>query len=453
MDLDTPPRRTTTGRDWSGLQSGLQRQFGGAALTVGVSALICNFAWATILAHQTRRYYDAVELLPIVGIVLVMTLTIALMRSATRMAGVERNWVRANQDFQGSQALLQAVVKYLPVGIVVVEPPSGSLILANDQHERLLKYTLTSGVNVWEQSGQKGYHADGRPYEHDDWPITRAIRDGEVVLDEEIWVKRGDGTKACLSINAAPVFDSTGAISAAVMAFTDVTERKEIAQERAMLARRLVNAQEDERLRVARELHDEMGQDLTALSLGLKTLEDAVALPDLKRSFAGIRKIVEHMSIQVHHTAATLRPALLSDLGLRQAVEDMVATWAERLSVSADVHLEALDDPIDDEAAVTIYRVVQEALTNVAKHSHASWISVTARLADGQLRIVVEDDGKGFDTDTINETRSRCFGLSGMRERLALVGGDFAVESAPGQGTTIYASLPAVTRQAQVSVQ
>jgi len=273
------------------------------------------------------------------------------------------------------------------------------------------------------------------------------------VLDEEIWVKRGDGTKACLSINAAPVFDATGAISAAVMAFTDVTERKEIAEERATLARRLVNAQEDERLRVARELHDQMGQDLTALSLGLKTLEDAVALPDLKQPFAGIRKIVEHMSIQVHHTASTLRPALLSDLGLRQAVEDMVATWAERLSVSADAHLEALDDPLDDEGAVTIYRVVQEALTNVAKHSDASCISVTAQRADSQLRIVVEDDGRGFDTEIINETRSRCFGLSGMRERLALVGGDFAVESAPGQGTTIFASLPAATRQAEVNAQ
>lgn len=121
--------------------------------------------------------------------------------------------------------------------------------------------------------------------------------------------------------------------------------------------------------------------------------------------------------------------------------------------MSADAHLEALADPLDDEGSVTIYRVVQEALTNVAKHSEASWISVTAQHADGQLRIVVEDDGKGFDPEVINETRSRCFGLSGMRERLALVGGYFAVESAPGQGTTIYASLPAATRQAEVSVQ
>jgi PAS domain S-box-containing protein len=448
MDLDVPPVQTTTSRDWLGLH----KQIAGATLLIGVSALICNFAWATVLAHHSR-HYGAVELLLIVGIVLIMALAIALMRSASRMAGVERDWARASQDFQGSQARLQAVVKYMPVGVVVVEAPSGSLILANDQHERLLKYTLTSGVNLWEQSGQKGYHADGRPYEHDDWPITRAIRDGEVVLDEEVWVKRGDGTKACLSINAAPVFGASGTISAAVMAFTDVTERKEMAEERAMLARRLVNAQEDERLRVARELHDEMGQDLTALSLGLKTLEDVIELPDLKQSFAGIRKIVEHMSIQVHHTAATLRPTLLSDLGLRQAVEDMVATWAERLSVSADAHLEALADPLDDEGSVTIYRVVQEALTNVAKHSDASWISVTAQHADGQLRIVVEDDGKGFDTEIINETRSRCFGLSGMRERLALVGGYFAVESAPGQGTTIYASLPAAPQRAEGNVQ
>lgn len=437
-----PPVEMTTSRDWLRLH----KKIGAVTLLICISALGGNVAWIMVLSTHARRY-DAEDFFLITGILLVMVLTTALMRSIGRVAGIERERARTNQELQRSQARLRAVVKFLPVGVVVVDAPIGSLILANDQHEQLLKYALVPGATLWEQCGQRAYHADGRPYEYRDWPMARAICSGEVVLDEEVWTERGDGSRACLSVNAAPIFDSTGTISAAVMAFTDVTEHKQMAEERAMLARRLINAQEDERLRVARELHDEMGQDLTALSLGLKALEGVNQFDDLKSSLSKIRKIVEHMSIQVHHTASTLRPTLLADLGLRQAVEDMVVTWAERLSISADAHLEALSSPLGDEAAVTVYRVVQEALTNVAKHSRSHWISVTAQHVDGRLRIVIEDDGQGFDSGLVKGTGSKCFGLSGMRERLALVGGDFAVESALGRGTTVYASLPSAIQQ------
>lgn len=438
-----PPVEMTTSRDWLSLH----KRIGTVTLLICILALGGNVAWMMVLSSNAR-HFGVEDIFLITGILLVMVLATALMRSIGRVAVIEHDRARTNQELQRSQARLRAVVKFLPVGVVVVDAPSGSLILANDQHEQLLKYALVPGATLWEQCGQRAYHADGRPYEYREWPMARAIRAGEVVLDEEIWTERGDGARACLSVNAAPIYDSAGTISAAVMAFTDVTERKEMAEERAVLARRLVNAQEDERLRVARELHDEMGQDLTALSFGLKALENVNEFGDLKYSLPKIRKIVEHMSIQVHHTAATLRPTLLADLGLRQAVEDMVVTWAERLCVSADAHLEALSLPLGDETAVTIYRVVQEALTNVAKHSQSHSISVTAQHVDGRLRIVIEDDGQGFDSGLVKGTGSRCFGLSGMRERLALVGGDFAVESTPGQGTTVYASVPSALQQA-----
>ena len=234
-----------------------------------------------------------------------------------------------------------------------------------------------------------------------------------------------------------------------MIAFTDVTEHKQIAEARALLTRRLINAQEEERLRLARELHDEMGQDLTALSLGLKAIENLSDIRDLERSIRGVRKIVEHMSVQVHQTAATLRPMLLNHLGLRQAIEDLVMTWSDRLSIPADIHLEALSGPLDDETATTIYRVVQEALTNIAKHSRASGISVTARNFDNLLRVVVEDDGRGFDSEIAESKRPGCFGLSGMRERLALVGGDVTVESALDRGTTVYLSQPSMAQRAE----
>lgn len=447
MEPDTPPVRTSR-HDWLGLH----KQIAGTTLLIGLSALVCNVAWITVLADDSP-HYRVDDIFLIAGIVLIIGLAMALMRSANRVVGAERDWARANAEFLGSQARLTAVVKYMPVGVVVVEAGSGKLLLANDQHEKLLKYALVTGQHFWEQMIPPRHRKDGETSGPAEWPIARALRHGEVVLDEERWCERGDGLSICLSINAAPIYDSKGAISAAVMAFTDVTERKQLAEEHAAMARRLVNAQESERHRIARELHDEMGQDLTALSLGVKSLEDGVAADDLKNALADLRKIIEHLSIQVHHTASKLRPTLLNDLGLRQAVEDMVTTWAERLSISADIHLEALSTPLGDEGAVTVYRVVQEALTNVAKHSRASWISVIAQQAEGQLRVVVEDDGTGFNTEAIDVSSSGGFGLSGMRERLALVGGDFAIESAESQGTTIYASLPLTDLPQKVGLQ
>ncbi len=436
------------GHDWLNLH----KKIGVVTLWVCALTLGSDIVWISVASHDSW-HFDAADWLLSGGIVLVMVLAMALVRSIGRAAEIERERARTSQELEHSQASLRAVVKFMPVGVVVVEAPSGRLILANDQHEQLLRYMLVPGATLWEQCGQRAYHADGQPYEYYDWPVAKAIHAGDVVIDEEVWTERGDGSRACFSINAAPVFDSAGTISAAVIAFTDVTEHKEIAEERAILTRRLINTQEEERLRIARELHDEMGQDLTALSLGLKSLEGLEEIHDFKQAVSGIRKIVEHMSVQVHHTAANLRPVLLDHLGLREAIEDLVITWSERLGISADVHLEALSDPLDDEAATTIYRVVQEALTNVAKHSRASGVSVTAQLSDELLRVVVEDDGRGFDCTIMDTKRRGCFGLSGMRERLALVGGNFSVESAPGQGTTVYVSLPSTAGQAEGAVQ
>jgi signal transduction histidine kinase len=220
-------------------------------------------------------------------------------------------------------------------------------------------------------------------------------------------------------------------------------QRKQMEMNQANLLRRLVNAQEDVLARVARELHDEMGQDLAALSLELRELEPMPQSDDHRQRLAAVRTIVERISCSVHSTAWTLRPNSLSDLGLMLALRELIAIWAQRLGVTADTHLEALAEPLDSEASVALYRVVQEALTNMAKHSQASAISVTAQRVDGCLRIAIEDNGRGFNSDSERDDITvGGFGLFGMRERLSLIGGSLNIESSPGNGTTVYASLP-----------
>ncbi|WP_181257415.1 PAS domain-containing sensor histidine kinase [Pseudaminobacter soli (ex Li et al. 2025)] len=422
---------------------GRQKLIASLTLTIGFTVLVSKVLWVSFLSPTYRRYGEEDWLL-IFALSLIVMLVFALVRSAGRVAASEAEWQDVQRALQESQARLHAVVRSLPVGVAVAEASSHRIVLSNDQFRHLWRVSDSEQVSI-ATGADLGYRQDGRAYETKDWPLARALENGEVTLDKEIWIKRGDGTRGCVSTNAAPIRDENGEISAAVVALTDITDRKAAEAERDRLTRRLLKAQEEERLRIARELHDELGQDLTALSLGLKSLEPVLQDDAKLTKLAELRAIVEHMSVEVHSTASSLRPTSLTDLGLRQALDCLVASWAERLGIAADAHLEGLDEQLSDEGQVVIYRVVQEALTNIAKHSGANSVSVTAQWADGIVRVAVEDDGRGFDPSdpTPNEDKHmKSLGLSGMRERLALVGGYLSVETAPGQGTTVYAALP-----------
>ena len=201
--------------------------------------------------------------------------------------------------------------------------------------------------------------------------------------------------------------------------------------------RKVVQAQELERTRLARELHDETGQALTSILLGLKPLE-GVADADARAAVAAVRELVVSTLQDVRRLAVELRPSALDDLGLVPAVDRLAKTVAEtgmRVDVEAHIGDERLPEPVE----TTLYRIVQEAVTNVARHSGAERLSITLTRKNGAVVAIVEDDGKGFDP---TRTGSDGLGLVGMRERLALVGGTLRIEAAAGAGTTIAAEVP-----------
>jgi PAS domain S-box-containing protein len=205
--------------------------------------------------------------------------------------------------------------------------------------------------------------------------------------------------------------------------------------------RRLATAQEAERHRLARELHDQMGQHLTALGLGLKVARDAS--PPASAAAATLRQMQELSDVmgrEIHQLALELRPTALDDLGLHTALENYVASWSEQSGVEADFQGAGMDGARLPPAAETaLFRVVQEALTNVRKHAQSKRVSVILRRTPQEAQAVVEDDGSGFDAEVPVAGR---LGLLGMRERLALVGGALVVESEPGKGTTVFARIP-----------
>ncbi len=221
----------------------------------------------------------------------------------------------------------------------------------------------------------------------------------------------------------------------------DVTERRRAEAARVDLLRRLGSSQDDERRRIARELHDHLGQELTTLTLGLNALDSELpAESPARQRLRLLQETVDRLSRQSHALALELHPTILSDLGLGAALEMLVRQWSERIGVSVDYHFAAKTLKCTPDVEMTVFRIVQEALTNVAKHARASHASVIVEYSEGQLVAIVEDDGVGFCRES-HEVIGR-LGLAGMSERVFLVGGTLHVESSPDAGTTIRARIP-----------
>jgi signal transduction histidine kinase len=203
--------------------------------------------------------------------------------------------------------------------------------------------------------------------------------------------------------------------------------------------RRVVDAQESERKRLARELHDETGQALTSILLGLKPLEASMADDQSRAALAELREHVVAALQDVRRLAVELRPAVLDDFGLVPALERLTDAFAEQTNIRVDFHSALGDTRLPNEVETALYRVVQESLTNIVKHASAQRVSVSIARRPSGAAAVIEDDGKGFDQRTLREDG---LGLLGMRERLGLIDGRLEIESRPGAGTTVVAEVP-----------
>jgi signal transduction histidine kinase len=199
-----------------------------------------------------------------------------------------------------------------------------------------------------------------------------------------------------------------------------------------------VTAQEAERRRLALELHDETGQALTSILLGLRSVEEAGSEEAMRRAVGEVRALVRSTLQDVRQLAVDLRPSALDDFGLVPALERLIASFTEQTSIAVDFQA-MLPERLPSEIETALYRIVQESLTNVVKHARAGRVSIVIRRKENAVSVVLEDDGVGFDPTTAREDG---LGLVGMRERLALLGGRLDIESRPGAGTTFVAEVP-----------
>lgn len=211
---------------------------------------------------------------------------------------------------------------------------------------------------------------------------------------------------------------------------------------RRALALRLATAHEDERKHFARELHDSIGQLIAGLTFTFKAIERSGELPPAARgALVEARCLADALGKEVHDLAVRLRPTALDDIGLEAALDQLVAEWSARSGITADYETVGLSGQrFATEVETCVYRVVQEALTNVAKHAHAKRVGVVVTRPAGDLSVVIEDDGRGFDEHAVPHGR---LGLLGMHERAALVGGTLTIESSGSTGTMLTLRIPA----------
>jgi signal transduction histidine kinase len=211
------------------------------------------------------------------------------------------------------------------------------------------------------------------------------------------------------------------------------------------LTRQLLLAQEEERKKISRELHDEIAQTLTGINVRLAALKTSAThnTKGLQNKISSAQRMVEKSVDIVHRFARELRPTVLDDLGLIPALHSYVKTFSRQTGVHVRLTIFAGVEKLDNARRTTLYRVAQEALTNVARHAQASVVDVSIEKLSNRICMKIKNDGKSFQVDrALQAGKNKRLGLLGMRERVEMVGGSFAVESAPGKGTTICAQIP-----------
>ena len=294
---------------------------------------------------------------------------------------------------------------------------------------------IESHVSAWERL----LHPDDLPRAQE---VSESVARGARAYEGEFRLLHKDGYYVQVLSRGYPVRrEPGGPVVRIVGTHFDLTERRQAEAERARteLLSRLVFAQEDERRRIAREMHDQFGEQLTALSRGIGALRDACTeSPAIAGLVEALEKVARQLDRDVDQLVWELRPTALDDLGLRAALANYVQDWSRRVNIPAELHTSGLlDERLSSEAETTLYRIAQEALTNVAKHARATRVEVILERQADSVLLIVEDDGVGFDADGENGS-GHGFGLLGMQERAALVGATVEIESTAGEGTTVF---------------
>jgi len=325
---------------------------------------------------------------------------------------------------------ITSFIKYTPAVIYILKNAGNRYSLVNNRFEELF------GVRTEMVRGQT--HHDILPgqiadqFRRHDRRVLKEKRSCQV--NEQI--PQADGIHTYLAVKF-PIYDESGAVSGLCSIATDVTALNKAQEQLRRLSASIMDNQEKERTAIARELHDELGQVLTALRMDAVWMVDHLKLSDPKAALRALTmcQLIDKNIEDVRNMAIRLRPGVLDDLGLVDALEWYTADFEKRCGITCVFKHDRVP-ALDDTLATAAYRITQEALTNVARHSKADNVEVALRVQKQALTLTITDDGRGFEDENLSE--NECLGMAGMRERAALVGGTLQINSRPGKETRIH---------------
>lgn len=349
----------------------------------------------------------------------------------------------------GSELRFRTLAKTAPVGIFETDE-KGNTVYVN---EAWMEYSGLSYEDALNNEWMNMIHPDDREDQINKW-IERSQK-GETSFSEYRIINKS-GQLRWVNGRAVPLKDNTERVTGYIGTIADVTEIKqaleilkqnhetltEQTEQLRDLSTYLQQVREDERAKIAREIHDELGQQLTGLKMDISWLKRKVGPTDgeIMRKFDDAMLLIDTAVKSIRLIVTELRPSVIDDLGLNAAFEWQVEEFSQRTGINVEYRSGFNDLDIDSNTSIGLFRILQESLTNVARHANAQKVMVNVGKKDGMLELTVKDDGVGFDTAIRQAEHS--YGLLGIKERINMMKGDFYIRSKPGDGTLISVSIP-----------
>lgn len=391
--------------------------------------------------EQLKRARDELEMK-------VLERTSELIKANEQLKNEIGQRIQAERASQKGEKLLRSVLETLPVGVIILDD-RGQIISINPAGRNIWGGARLVGIDRFGE--YKGWWLDsGKLIEPEEWAAARAIRKGETSLEELIEIECFDGTHKIILNWAAPILDLGGKPMGAIIFNQDVSERVKAEQairksenELRTLTLKLLTAQEEERKRIARELHDSTSSSLAGIKYSLEGFAcDSEVTPQSRERIKRLVSITALAMQEIRRIMMDLRPSMLDDLGLIATIEwfcRRLGSVYESIQIEKEIFIH--EDEVPEPLKIVVFRILQEAVNNAAKYSHADCVKISLTKAGDALELSIADEGVGFDFNEIDSAPRHAggWGIVGMKERTELTGGAFSIESRPGRGTRVRA--------------
>jgi len=355
---------------------------------------------------------------------------------------------RAEEALRSSEERFRAVVESLHVGIVLLGP-GAEILFANQAAQRMFNLPIEDvlGKNSSEL-GLVAVYEDGTEMPFSMRPGPRALATGKPIRNEVMGWRRRDSNEVLWILGeVVPLFGESGMLDKLVVSFSDITKQKQTEEALHQLSTRLLQLQDEERRRLGRELHDSLAQSVLAVNLNLAQVARASVPLDerSRRALSEARRVLQEMSQEIRTLSYLLHPPVLDELGLTSAIQEYAAGFSERSGIQLEVDLQAGFGRLGQETETAFFRIVQESLSNIQRHSGSPTAKIRLRGDASRVELEVSDRGRGMDQTAVERGRSARtrlgVGILGMRERMTQLGGKLEVES-NSSGTTVRAAIP-----------